>query len=129
MFAVVCRLVDLRGLARLGAGVNSSSLSSLIRLSSSSDSSSTTTGLRAARRDGLIGDSISVVRRISEDVAVKVVRVDHDIECAVPNRATTTNAKKFGTPPARSRRRTAAAAIGLPLVATTSTNNNGGEAE
>jgi hypothetical protein len=61
ILAVVCRRVDLRGLARFGAGVNSSSWSSLIRLSSSSDSSSTTTGLRVARRDGRLGDSIAVI--------------------------------------------------------------------
>lgn len=61
-FAVVCRLVDFRGLLRFGAGVNSSSLSSWMRLNSSSDSS-TITGRRAARRDGRIGDSIGIVSR------------------------------------------------------------------
>ena len=76
MFAVVCRLVDLRGLVRLGAGVNSSSLSSLMRLSSSSESSSTTTGLRAARRDGLIGDSIAIVSQRIEEVVAHVVSRD-----------------------------------------------------
>ena len=65
IFAVVCRRVDLRGLAFFGAGVNSSSLSSLMRLNSSSDSSSTTTGLRVARRDGLTGDSIFAISCIA----------------------------------------------------------------
>ena len=97
-FAVVCRLVDLRGLARLGAGVNSSSLSSLMRLSSSSDSSSTTTGLRVARRDGLTGDSIALVGGTCEDVFVRIVRVDDGRQCMGPNQAITTNAKKFRIP-------------------------------
>ena len=58
-FAVVCRLVDLRGLVLRGAGVNSSSsFSSTTRLNSSSDSS-TTRGFRVARRAGLAGDSIA----------------------------------------------------------------------
>lgn len=56
--AVVCLLVDFLGL-RLGAGVNSSSLSSLIKLNSSSDSS-TIIVLRAARRDGRAGDSADI---------------------------------------------------------------------
>ena len=48
----VCLRVDLRGLARFGAGVNSSSCSSFTMLSSSAESSSTMTFLRAVRRVG-----------------------------------------------------------------------------
>lgn len=61
-FAVVCRRVDFRGLARLGAGVNSSSCSSWTVPSSSSDSSSTTTFLRVARRVGRDGVAADIVR-------------------------------------------------------------------
>jgi hypothetical protein len=57
VLAVVCRRIDFRGLARLGAaGVNSSSRSSWTMLNSSSDSSSTTTFLRVARRVGREGE-------------------------------------------------------------------------
>ena len=60
---VVCLLVDFRGL-RLGAGVNSSSFSSLIKLSSSSESS-TTIVLRVARRVGRVGDSADMLPHCS----------------------------------------------------------------
>ncbi len=72
--AVVCLLVDLRGL-RFGAGVNSSSLSSLIRLSSSSDSS-TTMVLRVARRDGRAGDSADMSTIVAFNVDVGLFRSD-----------------------------------------------------
>lgn len=58
--AIVCRRVDFRGL-RDGAGVNSSSLSSATRLSSSSDSS-TMIVLRVARRVGRTGVSSDILR-------------------------------------------------------------------
>jgi hypothetical protein len=66
MLAVVWRRVDLRGLLLFaGAGVNSSSLSSWMRLNSSSDSS-TTTGRRVARRDGRTGDSADILYAVLE---------------------------------------------------------------
>lgn len=58
MFAVVWRREDFLGL-RFGAGVNSSS-SGALKLSSSSDSS-TMTFLRAARRVGLVGETVAML--------------------------------------------------------------------
>lgn len=57
-FAVVCRRVVFRGLF-FGAGENTSSPSSVTRLSSSCESSSSTIVFRAARRSGRAGDSMA----------------------------------------------------------------------